>query len=322
MAVSTLWRPFLDAQGVVVLDGGLATALEARGLDLSDRLWSARLLADEPAAVRRIHDAYLAAGADCITSASYQATLAGFMGRGLSRERAVELLRLSVELALDARDEFWRDETARCGRLRPLVAASVGPYGAFLANGAEYTGDYGLDEDALYLFHQPRFEILGSTGADLLACETIPSWPEARALARLIEGVDGTGAWLSFSCRDGRHLCDGTALRDAVRELTGCRGLLAIGVNCTAPRHVESLLEEARSVTDLPLVTYPNSGETFDTRRRTWTGMPASDLSSLAPRWYALGARLIGGCCRVGPDDIRRLRGQLIDQRSAPPASA
>jgi len=310
-AVDELLRPFLDTQEVLVLDGGLATALEARGHDLRDRLWSARLLADDPAAIRAVHDAYLAAGADCITTASYQATIEGFVARGMSEPRAEDLLRLSVQLAVEARDEFWRDPANRRGRCRPLVAASIGPYGAFLANGAEYTGDYDLGEAGLLAFHRRRFEILASAGADLLACETIPSRPEARALARLIEATEGVRAWLSLSCRDDHHLSDGAPFGEVVGELAGRRGLVAIGVNCTAPRHVASLLEDARRVTDLPLVAYPNSGETYDAGRRDWLGAPAADPSAPVTRWHARGARLIGGCCRVGPEDIRRIRRQL-----------
>jgi len=302
----------LHHQGVVILDGGLATALEARGHDLHDRLWSARLLADDPQAIREVHDAYLDAGADCVTTASYQATIEGFTGRGLTEHRAVDLLKLSVHLACEARDAFWQDETRRPGRLQPLVAASIGPYGAFLANGAEYTGDYDLDEDGLYAFHRPRFAILSSTGADLLACETMPSRVEARAVARLIDETPDARAWLSFSCRDGHHLCDGSLFKDAIGDLKSCRGLVAVGVNCTAPWHVNSLLEDARQVTDLPLVAYPNSGELYNARRGGWSGTPASNPAALAPEWWARGARLIGGCCRVGPDDITRVRAALM----------
>ena len=210
---------FLDAQDVVILDGGLATALEARGHDLRDRLWSARLLVDDPAAIRAVHEAYLEAGADCVTTASYQATIEGFLTRGLTDDRAIELLRLSVHLACEARDRFWRAGEARRGRLRPLVAASVGPYGAFLANGAEYTGDYDLDEDGLHAFHRRRFAILAGAGGDLLACETIPSRAEGRALARLIDETPGARAWLSFSCRDGE-----SSLRRVAVPRRGRRG--------------------------------------------------------------------------------------------------
>ncbi len=192
-------RPFLGRQGVLILDGGLATELEARGADLGDAtgLWSARLLRADPDLIRDVHLAYLEAGADCIIGASYQATVAGFVATGLDEAQAVALIGRSVELAREARDLFWsrrdrpvRDSPARDrpGRLRPLVAASVGPYGAYLADGAEYTGAYGLAEGGLVAFHRRRFAILAASGADLLACETVPSLPEARALARLLRG--------------------------------------------------------------------------------------------------------------------------------------
>jgi homocysteine S-methyltransferase len=306
---------FLSVQDVLILDGGLATALEVMGHDLSDRLWSARLLADDPNAIREVHRRYLDAGADCITTASYQATFEGFAARGLAESRAADLFRLSVRLAQEAREIFWADVRNRQDRLRPLVAASVGPYGAYLANGAEYTGRYDLDEPGLLAFHERRFALLVEAGADLLACETIPARPEGLALARLVERTSGVLAWLSFSCRDGQHLRDGTPFREMVRDLAGRRGIAAVGVNCTAPEHVASLLEEARSVTDLPLVAYPNSGEAWDARGRRWSGTPATRLADASPAWAAAGARLIGGCCRTGFDDIRALRARLLPGR-------
>ena len=312
MASSSVLDRIFAVQDVIVLDGGLATALESLGHDLSDRLWSARLLLDDPNAIREVHRRYLEAGADCITTASYQASIEGFMGRGLTRARSVELLQFSVELAMQVRDDFWAVERNRPGRIRPLIAASIGPYGAYLANGAEYTGRYDLDEEGLYAFHQPRFEILADAGPDLLACETIPSQSEGRALARLVEQAPGVRAWMSFSCRDGHHLCDGTPFGEVIRGLSGRHGIVAIGVNCTAPQHVASLLEDARGETDLPLVAYPNSGEVYNVSAHGWSGGPSTRLTDEAPRWRAAGARLIGGCCRTGFDDIRALRERLM----------
>lgn len=302
----------LEVQDVVILDGGLATALETLGHDLSDRLWSARLLIDDPAAIRDVHRRYLEAGADCITTSSYQATIEGFVARGLTGTTGVKLLALSVRLAVEARDAFWAAKHNRQGRLRPLVAASVGPYGAYLANGAEYTGQYDLDEQGLFTFHEQRFAVLAGAGCDLMACETVPSRPEGLALARLIDRTPGVAAWLSFSCRDGRHLRDGTPLREMVGAVAGRRGIVAVGVNCTEPQYVTSLLEQAQRVTSLPLVAYPNSGEIYDVRRRAWSGQPSASLADLAPRWRAAGARLIGGCCRTGFEEIRALRRELL----------
>lgn len=297
-----------------MLDGGLATELERRGMQLDDQLWSARLLLDAPEAIRRLHLDYLEAGADCIATATYQATFEGFAAAGLAESETRELLQRSVELARQARDEFWR-KRRRAGsrRLRPLVAASVGPYGALLADGSEYRGDYGLGEGELLRFHRARWEALAQCGADLMACETIPSAPEARALARLCRESRGCSVWISFTCRDDAHISDGTDLTAIVRELTGTPGLVAIGVNCTAPERVSALLGRLRAAADLPLVVYPNSGETWDGGRRCW--LPAGrsfDLAAAAPRWRHLGARLIGGCCRTGPDDIRKLRAALL----------
>jgi homocysteine S-methyltransferase len=258
----------------------------------------------------------LEAGADCITTASYQATLDGFRRAGATTAEAEALLRRSVELALGARDAFWSGlgGPARAGRLRPLVAASIGPYGAFLADGSEYTGAYDRDLDGLVAFHRERMRLLLDAGADLLACETIPSALEARALARLLAEAPDARSWVSFSCRDGSRLCDGTPFADSVRAVAALPQVLAVGVNCTAPSHVEELLRAASAVTSKPLLAYPNSGETYDGAAKAWRGLSDPlDWSERARAWRAAGARLVGGCCRTGPDHVRALRGALGD---------
>jgi len=305
----------LDAQGVLILDGGLATELEAQGARLGDELWSASLLIEEPEAIAGAHRAFLDAGADCITSASYQATIPGFARRGFGEQRALDLLRRSVDLACETRDAFWADPANRPGRLPPLVAASIGPYGAYLADGSEYRGDYTLDEEQLCDFHRLRWEVLASSRADLLACETIPSATEARALGRLLAETHGAQAWFSFACCDGARLADGSPIVEVAGELAPLEQLVAIGVNCTEPRFVPALLDALRDAVDLPLVAYPNSGERWDATGRRWCAAPQQpDLVAASAEWYRAGARLIGGCCRVGPGVIRRMRAQLLSR--------
>ncbi|MCA9973738.1 MAG: homocysteine S-methyltransferase [Anaerolineales bacterium] len=303
--------PFLEQQGILVLDGGLATQLEARGCDLHDALWSARLLLENPALIRQVHLDYFWAGADCAITASYQATLAGFMARGLSETAAADLLRLSVTLALQAREQFW--QAADHGRrLRPIVAASIGPYGAYLADGSEYTGAYDLDEDGLLAFHRPRWQLLAAAGADLLACETLPSFAEARALARLLRETPGVMAWFSFSCRDGAHISDGTPLADCAAYLDALPQVAAVGLNCTPPRFVPDLIRTLQRVTEKPIVVYPNSGETYDPVAKRWLGLSVpAEFGTLSREWRKLGAGLIGGCCRTGPAHIRQIRDRV-----------
>jgi len=306
--------PILAEQGVVVLDGGLATALEARGCDLADELWSAKILLEEPDLIREVHLDYLRAGADCITSSSYQATLPGFRNRGLDEDTGRALLELSLRLALDAKESFWEEDVNRRGRIEPLVAASIGPYGAFLADGSEYTGGYGISDSELYAFHRGRWEALAGKGADLMACETLPGQQEAEILLRLLEETPGQWGWISFSCKDGRHLSDGGLLRDAARICDTGTGVAAVGINCTAPKFIGSLIEEARKGTDKPVLVYPNSGERYDAQRKRWHSCPTSySWEEIAVEWVRSGASGVGGCCRVGPDGIRRIRRALLD---------
>ena len=304
--------PFIDEYGYMVLDGGLATELEVRGYDLNDSLWSARVLLEDPAAIRQLHSDYLAAGADCIITASYQGTVAGFMERGLSRSEAEDLLRSFVELAIEARDSFWGDRSNRALRRKPIVAASIGPYGAFLADGSEYTGAYDLDEAGLIEFHRHRWRLLAQTEADILACETIPSIAECRALVQLLLETPGRYAWFAFSCRDPLHISDGSRLADCLSYLDRFEQVAAVGINCSAPMHVPGLLAEARSVTEKPLVVYPNSGEEYDVGSKRWSGQSdANEFAANCQAWHQTGASVIGGCCRTGPEHIKQIRQQL-----------
>lgn len=300
----------IELQGYLVLDGGLATELEARGHSLDDELWSARLLMDEPDAIRQLHLDYLRAGADCIITSSYQASLRAFARRGIGPRERSALLRRSIELALEARELFLVEKDAT--RLRPLVAASVGPYGAYLADGSEYRGDYDLDEAGLRAFHAERWPILARGGADLLACETIPSLPEAAALLSLLDETPGAWAWLSFSCSDGEHLNDGTPIEEAVRLCDGVSRVSAVGVNCTAPMYVAELIERARAATDKLILAYPNLGEAYDASEKRWVpGTPVVSWSEQISHWAEAGARGLGGCCRTGPAQITATRAVL-----------
>jgi len=305
-------RSFLDRRGYLVIDGGLASELERAGFDLNDKLWSAKVLLESPDAISRVHQNYLEAGADCIISASYQATIQGLKARGLREVEAEGVILRAVRLATDARDKFWAMVGDQGDRLRPLVAASVGPYGAYLADGSEFTGAYDLDEAGLVDFHRRRWRVLASSDADLLACETIPSLAEARALGRLLTETPNRSAWFSFSCRDGERISDGAPIIDCVSALASVPRIVAIGVNCTAPSFIPSLVEKIRSVTDVPIVVYPNSGEGWDAERKSWTGSKdPGAFASAAAVWREAGAQLIGGCCRTGPEDIARVRAAL-----------
>ncbi|GAB3279338.1 homocysteine S-methyltransferase [Sinomonas notoginsengisoli] len=295
----------LAAGETIVLDGGLATELERHGHDLADPLWSAKVLLEAPEAIEAVHGQYFRAGARVATTGSYQAAPAGLARRGLSEEEARAVVRRSVRLAEGARRRRLAEFP---GSPELIIAGSVGPYGAYLADGSEYRGDYRLTRDEFLAFHRPRAAALVDTGVDVLACETIPSAEEALALADLVEDL-GAPAWISVTLRDATHLSDGTTIRELVSELTGRTGILAVGVNCVPPQLATSGIAEFAAHTDLPLVVYPNAGERWDPGARAWAPSPhdARMLSSYAQQWRSLGARLIGGCCRTTPADIAAL---------------
>jgi homocysteine S-methyltransferase len=283
------------AEGTLVLDGGLSNQLEAQGCDLSDTLWSARLLADDPGQIRAAHAAYVRAGAQVLITSSYQATYEGFAERGVGRAEATALLVRSVSLAREA----------GAAAERPVwVAASVGPYGAMLADGSEYRGRYGLSVAELERFHRPRIEALAEAEPDVLALETVPDIDEAEALLRAVGG-SGVPVWLSYSI-SGETTRAGQPLTDAFAVAAGNDQVVAVGVNCCEPGDVDRAVELAARATGKPVVVYPNSGEEWDAGERSWTGAGTFDVERVRG-WRSGGARLIGGCCRVGPQQIAGL---------------
>jgi homocysteine S-methyltransferase len=298
------------AAGPVWLDGGLASQLTASGYDLSDELWSARLLQDAPDAIVDAHLAFLRVGAEVTTTASYQATLAGFDRRGYD---GPALLRRSVTLARDAVRRFTDDHPADG---RPLwIAASVGPYGAMLADGSEYRGNYGLSVAELVAFHRPRLEILADAGPDVLALETVPDLREAEALLIALAGL-GVPAWLSYTVQPGQSTWDietraRQPLSEAFALAAGVAEVIAVGTNCSAPADVSAAVAVAGRASGKPGVAYPNSGEGWDPIGRGWTGSGAAGELPVG-RWIADGARLIGGCCRVTPEQLARARASLL----------
>ncbi|MGW3494398.1 homocysteine S-methyltransferase [Streptomyces sp. NPDC001020] len=290
--------------GPVVLDGGMSNQLESAGYDLGDALWSARLLAERPEAIIEAHLAYFEAGADVAITAGYQATFEGFAKRGIDHDSAADLLVLSVELAREAARRAHVE-----GVTRPLwVAASVGPYGAMLADGSEYRGRYGLTVPELAAFHRPRLEVLAAAGPDVLALETVPDTDEAAALLRAVRGL-GVPAWLSYTVSGDRTRA-GQPLEEAFALAADVDEVIAVGVNCCAPEDVDGAVATAARVTGKPVVAYPNSGEAWDARARAWDGR-STFVAAQVTGWRDAGARLIGGCCRVGPETIASIAATL-----------
>jgi len=299
----------------LLLDGGLSNVLEAAGNDLKHGLWSAKLLAENPEALVQAHLRYLEAGAQAIITASYQASIPGFLAAGYDRAAAEALLVTSVRVAQEAARRWLAAQPE--GTRRPLIAASIGPYGAYLADGSEYVGHYGIPEEELREFHAGRLAILDQTGADCFACETLPSFPEARVLAELLQTTQKP-AWVSFSCQDDDHINDGTDIRACAELLCNHPNIFAIGVNCTAPKHVNGLIRALQPAVGVKeIIVYPNSGQVWDPEGKRWIGLAEPKrFAGMARQWLSEGAGLIGGCCTVAPAHIAALHEVLRAEAS------
>jgi homocysteine S-methyltransferase len=289
----------------LLLDGGLSNELEKQGCDLNNKLWSANMLEANPEAIIQAHLSYLYAGAQCITTASYQASIPGFMALGYDRAKAESLIIKSVKLAEEA---IQRYRGSGFNGFEPLIAASIGPYGAYLADGSEYHGNYGISNESLKEFHLSRISILDGSNADFFACETIPSFQEAKVLTEILKKTNKS-AWISFSCKDEHHLNDSTLIEECVAFLEDHSNIFAIGVNCTPPKYVSGLIKTIKSGTKTKkIVVYPNSGEAYNATSKTWIGLSDPKLYfKMAKEWVQLGADIIGGCCRIGPDHIKQI---------------
>jgi homocysteine S-methyltransferase len=328
-------RDFLkQTGGLAIIDGGLATEFERHEADLNDPLWSAKCLVTSPHLIHTVHLDYLEAGADIIASASYQATIQGFEAKGFSREKGESMLRKSVEIACEARNTYLAkcketmddDDDDKILKKRPiLVAASVGSYGAYLADGSEYSGIYGdsITLEALKDFHRRRVQVLAESGADIIAFETIPNKLEAQAFAELLdEGDVKIPGWFSFNSKDGVNVVSGDSIKECIAIAETCDKVVAVGINCTPPRFIEGLVLEIKKVTSKPILVYPNSGESYDADRKEWvenTGVGDEDFVSYVDKWMDAGVSLLGGCCRTTPTTIRAIHKRLVHRRSSSP---
>ena len=315
------FKELLEKQDVLILHGALGTELEALGYDISGKLWSAKYLLEEPSIIQDIHETYIAAGADLVTTSSYQATLPGLQEAGLSEAEARAIIAQTVALAKDARDKAWQSlsEDEKSKRPYPLISGDVGPYAAYLANGSEYTGDYGkISKEELKDFHRPRIAILLKQGVDLLALETIPNALEAEALVELLaEEFPQVEAYISFTIQESSSISDGTSLEAMVELVDTSKQILALGINCSSPLLFDAALEKLASLTNKYLVTYPNSGEVYDGQTQTWRpkDVTAKDLVEHSQAWHEqFQVKILGGCCRTRPNDIKSLYQTFRDQ--------
>lgn len=303
----------LKKNGIMLIDGSMGSALEELGANLNNKLWTACVLAENPDMVKTVHLNYFRAGADSGITCSYQATIPGLMANGYSKEEAEQLIRRSVEIFLSAREEWWESEGKADGRAYPLCLAGIGPYGAYLADGSEYTGNYNISDAELDAFHRHRAELLSAAGADILLFETQPSLKEVLIEAQIAEELE-KDYWISFSCMDGKHTNKGEAVSECAKILSKDHPhLKMIGVNCTKPEYIVSLIGELKKGTSLPIAVYPNSGETYDPTTKNWTSTQGSlNFSEYALQYMMAGASAVGGCCTTVDKHIR----QVVEARA------
>ena len=305
-------KPILEQKKHMIIDGALASELQRRGCDLNDSLWSAKVLIEQPELIQQVHYDYFKAGADCAITASYQATPMGFAQKGIELEESIKLIKTSVKLAQQAKMQYLNDIKQDKAL---FIAGSVGPYGAYLANGSEYTGDYQLSESEFIAFHKDRVTALIDAGVDILACETMPSFLEIKALAKLIQQFPMVNCWFSLTLKDQQHISDGTPLIEVIEYLNSIEQIVSVGINCIALEKVTPALEVLSELTGKPLIVYPNSGEQYDPTTKQWHKNHHHNctFANQLDTWIKLGAKLIGGCCQTTPEDIVEIH-QLLNK--------
>ncbi len=302
----------LNNTSLLITDGAAGTHLESMGCDLNDDLWTAKVLKESPQTIKQLHRDYFEAGADFGVTVSYQATIDGYMKKGLSKQAAIELIQASATLLLEARAEWWQEQGKFEQRLYPITAASIGPYGAFLADGSEYRGDYLRSNEELRQFHQERIEILWQQGVDLIAAETIPRLDEALVIAQIVQELNAK-CWITFSAKNESQISNGQDITECIRALETFDCVAAVGINCTAPQFIADLIKKISKETNKPIVVYGNLGNSYDPETKTWCSHEHSEEKSYLDYvqiWQQLGARIIGGCCGTTPNEIKQIARQ------------
>ncbi|PAY54418.1 homocysteine S-methyltransferase [Ligilactobacillus salivarius] len=286
----------------VVLDGAMSTPLERLGADTNNDLWTAKALIDNEELVYEVHKMYFEAGADLIITDTYQANVQAFEKVGYSEKEARNLIKKAVKIAQKARDDY-ENKTGK----HNYIAGTIGPYGAYLANGSEYRGDYELSTKEYQQFHLPRIEELATTGVDILAIETQPKLDEVLAILELLkEKYPQQKLYVSYTLSDDDTISDGTPLPRAIHALEDYLQVIAVGINCVKLELVEPALKNMKEITDKHLIVYPNSSAVYDPKSKTWSQPKTSaTFEELIPNWYEAGARIIGGCCTTGPKEIK-----------------
>lgn len=295
------FQKWLTEQDVVIIDGSMSRLLEAQDIQTNHKLWTALALIEAPEAVYQVHKRYFDAGANIAITDSYQASVKSFADLGYSESEAIALIKKSVQLAQQAKADAKAPQTK-------WVAGSVGPYGAYLSNGSEYTGNYHIADTEMYAFHETRIKALVEAGVDLLAIETIPRLDELSVILSIVAQFD-VPALASISLKDTTHMANGDDLKDFQALVEADPTVVAYGINCIAPKAVAPTIEQLAKHATKPLLAYPNSGAIFDPVSKTWSEEVNTKaiFSIEAKDWHQKGAKLIGGCCCASDSDIATL---------------
>ncbi|UQS86266.1 homocysteine S-methyltransferase [Nicoliella spurrieriana] len=295
-------------QPTILIDCALSYGLEQRNIQLNNKLWTASALQSHPDIIKAIHKDYFNAGSNMTVTDTYQGSVPGFIDAGYTKEQAIELIQRSVKLAREAQAEVTVPQTT-------WVAGAIGPYGAFLADGSEYVGNYGISEAELIKFHQDRLQTLVEAGVDLLAFETIPDFTELKAIKQLLSQYPGIDAFVSCSIKDAHHISDGTDLLEVQALLETIPNVIAYGFNCNHPEFTVpglTYLHDHQTNANQSLIVFPNSGAHYDPSTKEWSQATAFSFGKAAKEWQAAHAKWIGGCCEVSVQDERDMRDALF----------
>lgn len=295
----------------LLIDGAMSTALEQLGADTNNPLWTASVLDKQPNLVKQVHQEYFKVGARLAITDTYQANVQAFVANGYSERQAHALIKRAVQLARDARDEYQQ-----ATGVYNYIAGAVGPYGAYLADGSEYTGDYQRSEAEFKEFHRPRLTDILSVGVDVIAIETQPRLDEVIAVLKLAKELAPTiPCYVSFSLKDHASLADGTPLAVAAATVDQYDNVFAIGANCIPLERVAPAVTVIRRATDKPIIAYPNSSAVYDPQTKTWAYPHGHrSLASYLPQWLSAGVTIVGGCCTTTPADIALLHEKLTER--------
>ena len=287
---------------IKLLDGSMSFPMEQLGYNLKNKLWTGKALINNPDLIKDIHKGYIDAGADFISTSTYQISFDRLKNMGYQSEEIKKIFQKSVDIVKDAIEESKLKKEIK-------IVGSFGPYASYDPEASEYIGEYDSTDIEIKKFHLNNIRIIEETDLDIILYETIPCLREIKILSEALSHSTKE-IWISITCNEEMEFRDGSSFKDACEIISKIEKITTMGINCFSPLLVKKAIDLLKKYSNKKILIYPNSGEIYNPKERFWTGNNEFN-NSMIKNWLSLYPDIIGGCCRIGYDDIKKMRVEI-----------